>query len=151
MPAVVIDETEPEPTITIPERETPLAGKTSAEWALLNLLLTILTGIIMLVLWIGYFKDKKRDDEDEDAEAEYYLSTTKKTKASSSARVFCGCEHHPAGCCDNRVHPNGRHAQSYGVCRPLDHLDGSYRCGANVLHCSAKVYKEEDDGNKRQL
>jgi len=48
--------TEPEPTIIIPDPETPLAGGKS--WALLNLLLTILTGIIMLVLWIGYFTSK---------------------------------------------------------------------------------------------
>ncbi|MGI6121870.1 MAG: MBG domain-containing protein, partial [Saccharofermentanales bacterium] len=56
--------TEPEPTIIIPDPETPLAGGKS--WALLNLLLTILTGIIMLVLWIGYFTSKKREDEDEE-------------------------------------------------------------------------------------
>jgi F0F1-type ATP synthase epsilon subunit len=58
--------TEPEPTIIIPDPETPLAGGKS--WALLNLLLTILTGIIMLVLWIGYFTSKKREDEDEETE-----------------------------------------------------------------------------------
>jgi F0F1-type ATP synthase epsilon subunit len=58
--------TEPEPTIIIPDPETPLAGGKS--WALLNLLLTILTGIIMLVLWIGYFTSKKRKDEDEETE-----------------------------------------------------------------------------------
>ncbi|HHT24369.1 MAG TPA: hypothetical protein GXZ76_02465, partial [Clostridiaceae bacterium] len=70
-PEETTPETKPEPTIIIPERETPLADGTSAEWALLNLLLTILTGIIMIVLWITYFTNKKREDEeDEETEAE---------------------------------------------------------------------------------
>ncbi|MGI6350022.1 MAG: beta strand repeat-containing protein [Eubacteriales bacterium] len=51
-------------SITISERETPLSGGTTAAWALLNLLLTILTGIIMIALLIGYFTGRKREEED---------------------------------------------------------------------------------------
>lgn len=61
------DNAEQEP-VTIKDNQTPLAGGIGqASWALLNLILAIATGIIMIVLLIGYFfgKKKKEDKEDE--------------------------------------------------------------------------------------
>jgi uncharacterized repeat protein (TIGR02543 family) len=60
----------PAPTATqapveIPEPEVPAAAAPSnGVWALLNLLLTIATGILMLVLLIGYFVGKKKKYEE---------------------------------------------------------------------------------------
>lgn len=53
--------------VTLDENEVPLAAKTP-EWALLNLLLAISTGIIMLVLVIGYFAGKKNKRKAADVE-----------------------------------------------------------------------------------
>ena len=53
----------PEPPVTIEPTTPPLAN--IAAWALLNLILTIVTVIIMLLLLITYFVKKKDDREDE--------------------------------------------------------------------------------------
>ena len=53
---------------TIGDEETPLAGGNAA-WALLNLILTILTALGSVLLLIGYLGKKRK--EDEDGEEEY--------------------------------------------------------------------------------
>jgi amino acid transporter len=56
----------PEPETTkIPAEPTPLSVN-DGSWALLNLMLTILTGLIMVALLILYFVKKRNEDEDED-------------------------------------------------------------------------------------
>lgn len=81
----VLGAAEAEPAVTIPDNQTPLAGgeegaqgdtkqidenKTplasgnmGSEWALLNLLLAVATGLITLSLFVGYFFGKKEKDE----------------------------------------------------------------------------------------
>jgi hypothetical protein len=50
----------------IADAETPLSAQPA--WALINLILTILTGITSAVLLAGYFGKKEDDDENEDGE-----------------------------------------------------------------------------------
>lgn len=60
-------EKSPEPS-EIGDRDIPLAemeGSGSPAWALLNLILTILTAIISLALLISYFTGKEKEDETE--------------------------------------------------------------------------------------
>ena len=47
---------------TIEEEEVPLAGPASSAWALLNLILAILTALGSVLLLIGYFGKKKKED-----------------------------------------------------------------------------------------
>ncbi len=54
------------PEVTITEPETPLAAGNGAAWALVNLILTVFTGILSVVLLIGYFRNKREDEEYED-------------------------------------------------------------------------------------
>ena len=58
------------PEVGISEGEEPLAvdGTVTAFWALWNLILTIITGIIMLGLFVTYFMRKEKNDEDEQGE-----------------------------------------------------------------------------------
>ena len=55
---------EPAEEETIGEEETPLAGGNAA-WALLNLILTILTVLGSILLLIGYLGKKRKEEEDE--------------------------------------------------------------------------------------
>ena len=48
--------------VTVDDNQTPLAG-VQPTWALLNLLLAIATGIIMIVLLVGYFIGKKNKED----------------------------------------------------------------------------------------
>ena len=54
---------------TIGEGETPLAGGNAA-WALLNLILTILTALGSLILLIGYFIGRNRREEEDETTGE---------------------------------------------------------------------------------
>ena len=59
---------EPE-TVNIGDEEVPMAefgGKGSPAWALLNLILTILTTLVSLLLLTFYFTGKRKEDEDEE-------------------------------------------------------------------------------------
>lgn len=59
------DETPTEPeAVKIEEEEVPLASGKS--WALLNLILAILTVVVSVVLLVGYFFGKKKDQEEDD-------------------------------------------------------------------------------------
>lgn len=59
------DETPTEPeAVKIEEEEVPLASGRS--WALLNLILAILTVVVSVVLLVGYFFGKKKDQEEDD-------------------------------------------------------------------------------------
>ncbi|MDL2237947.1 hypothetical protein LJC56_08995 [Christensenellaceae bacterium OttesenSCG-928-K19] len=53
------------PVVDIDDNDTPTDPGT-ASWALWNLILTILTGVIMLVTLIWYFVGKKKKDEEDD-------------------------------------------------------------------------------------
>ncbi|MDL2237946.1 InlB B-repeat-containing protein [Christensenellaceae bacterium OttesenSCG-928-K19] len=53
------------PVVDIDDNDTPTDPGT-ASWALWNLILTILTGVIMLVTFIWYFVGKKKKDEEDD-------------------------------------------------------------------------------------
>ena len=55
----------PNTTTITPERP-PLAS--FAAWALLNLILTVVTGLIMIALMVTYFMKRKEDEEQEDKE-----------------------------------------------------------------------------------
>ena len=55
----------PAPTTIAPERP-PLANFQA--WALLNLILTIVTGLIMVALMVTYFTKRREDEEQEDSE-----------------------------------------------------------------------------------
>lgn len=58
------------PAAMIADKEVPMAGvEETPYWALLNLIMTILTGIISAVLLVGYF-GKKEDDEENDEESD---------------------------------------------------------------------------------
>ena len=58
------------PATMIADKDIPMAGvEENSYWALLNLIMTILTGIISAVLLVGYF-GKKEDDEENDDENE---------------------------------------------------------------------------------
>ena len=59
------DIAEAAPAVSIEDNAAPLAG--GSAWALLNLIMTIVTGIISAVLLAGYFgrKDEEEDEEDE--------------------------------------------------------------------------------------
>ena len=54
---------------TIPLASTPLLS--IASWALLNLLLTIVTGILMLLLLVTYFQKKKDEEHRNDSDYDY--------------------------------------------------------------------------------
>ncbi len=53
--------------VNIEDANLPLSLR-NGTWALLNLLLTIFTALLSLILLIGYFVGKRREDEDEDEE-----------------------------------------------------------------------------------
>jgi uncharacterized repeat protein (TIGR02543 family) len=55
-------------TETVQPEQVPKAAGGSAAWALINLLLTIVTGIIMLMLLITYFVNRRKEEEDSDYE-----------------------------------------------------------------------------------
>ena len=58
------------PATMIADKDIPMAGvEENSYWALLNLIMTILTGIISAVLLVGYF-GRKEDDEENDDENE---------------------------------------------------------------------------------
>ena len=58
------------PSTMIADKDIPMAGvEENSYWALLNLIMTILTGIISAVLLVGYF-GRKEDDEENDDENE---------------------------------------------------------------------------------
>ncbi len=52
-------------TVEIEETDVPLAGFGGA-WSLLDLILTVVTGLMSVCLLITYFKNKKKDEEEED-------------------------------------------------------------------------------------
>ena len=69
-PVVVIEEeptpeaaVEEAPAVEIIDEPAPLAA--TAAWALLNLILTIITGLVMIWLFISYLFKKKDEDEDD--------------------------------------------------------------------------------------
>jgi hypothetical protein len=55
---------------SLEDDQVPLANKLSAQWALLNLILAILTVLISVVLLIGYFTRKKHEEDDNSEEVE---------------------------------------------------------------------------------
>ena len=66
-PAEITDEMVP--TSGLADDNVPLANRlASGEWALLNLILTILTAIGSAMLWILYFVNKRKEEEEEDEE-----------------------------------------------------------------------------------
>lgn len=80
-PAVTAVADEPVPLANEPEADNqdlqsledgdvPLAQNIPQQWALLNLILAILTVLVSAVLLIGYFTRKKKDDEQEEEEQE---------------------------------------------------------------------------------
>ena len=87
MPVQVV-ETTPEPTVEeIVEEEVPLAQpEAKSAWALVNLILTVLTVIGSILLLIGCFKKKEQAETDEngnvvlDANGEEKLEYTRKNK-----------------------------------------------------------------------
>ena len=50
----------------IADKDVPMAGIEENYWALLNLIMTILTGIISAILLVGYFGRKEDDEENDD-------------------------------------------------------------------------------------
>lgn len=71
------DQNAEEPTVEIGENKIPLASNgVTASWALLNLILAFLTGIIMLVLLFTYFFGKDEDEEQDKNGEESRLSRT---------------------------------------------------------------------------
>ena len=62
--ATITDMPTPQAAVTIPAERPPLASY--ASWALLNLILTIVTGLIMAVLLATYFVKRKDEEEDDD-------------------------------------------------------------------------------------
>jgi hypothetical protein len=64
-PEELVDE--PVPTAQLPDEDVPQANSAAGgEWALVNLILTILTAIASVVLWALYFVNKRKEDEEED-------------------------------------------------------------------------------------
>lgn len=62
--AVIAAAAAPAAPVQIEDQETPLANTNLGAWALLNLLLTILTCIMSISLLITYFTRKKEDEEE---------------------------------------------------------------------------------------
>jgi hypothetical protein len=52
-------------TVTLEDDEVPLAGKSSSHWALINLILTLITIAISIVLLVMYFRHDDEEYEDE--------------------------------------------------------------------------------------
>ncbi len=71
--------TEEDPTTEIEDPEIPLAAA-DGSWALLNLILAIVTSLTSIVLLVGYFATKSRRDDDEE--------TDETVKRKGFARVF---------------------------------------------------------------
>ena len=66
--AAEIIEAEAAKTAMIAEKDVPMAGVAaeSSFWALLNLIMAVLTGIMSAVLLVGYFGREENDEENED-------------------------------------------------------------------------------------
>lgn len=82
------DETPAQPeAVKIEEEEVPLASGKS--WALLNLILAILTVVVSVVLLVGYFFGKKKDQEEDDEIQTYQdEEQQKELKRKGSARIL---------------------------------------------------------------
>jgi hypothetical protein len=65
--APIVPPEDPEPPEDIPEPETPLARGQFSSWSLFDLIMTILTSIVGLVMGISYFRKKKEDEDEEGA------------------------------------------------------------------------------------
>jgi flagellar basal body-associated protein FliL len=79
-PAEITDEEVP--TSGLADEDVPLAHRRGgAHWALLNLILTILTAMGAAVLWTLYFVNKRQEDEEAKEEAQGVANTTATNEA----------------------------------------------------------------------
>ena len=85
-------EAEEAETAVIADKEVPMAGlKAEGSWALLNLIMTIISGIIAAVLLVGHFNKKDDEDNDENEDGKKHsgiVTLTSVIAAVSTALLF---------------------------------------------------------------